>query len=73
MKDSYRDKARQPGKRKIEMVGADRRIGTQIGNYAIEALLGRGGMGVVYRATHTISSQRVALKLMLPSLSEDED
>ncbi|MBA2725284.1 MAG: serine/threonine protein kinase [Actinobacteria bacterium] len=73
MKDSYRDKARRPGKRKIEMVDADRRIGTQIGNYAIEALLGRGGMGVVYRATHTISSQRVALKLMLPSLSEDED
>ena len=27
-------------------------IGGQLGNYLIEALIGRGGMSVVYRATH---------------------
>src|SRR5689334_4718865 len=41
------------------------------GKYAIQRVLGEGGMGVVYEALHTKLDQRVAIKLMLPqTLSE---
>jgi len=45
--------------------------GTLIDNkYRVEELLARGGMGVVYAATHTVSGKRVALKWMLPALGQ---
>lgn len=36
--------------------------------YRIERLIGRGGMGAVYEASHVISGKRVAVKWMLPEL-----
>src|SRR3954471_8486521 len=39
------------------------------GNYQIEALLGRGGMGQVYRARHVQMGRQVALKLISPALA----
>jgi len=46
-------------------------VGTKIGVYRIEAVLGRGGMGVVYRATQMYPKRQVALKLLAPSLASD--
>jgi YVTN family beta-propeller protein len=43
---------------------ADSRIGTRLAGYQIQALLGRGGMGVVYLAQQERPHRQVALKLL---------
>ncbi|MEA2508406.1 MAG: hypothetical protein QOG21_488, partial [Actinomycetota bacterium] len=52
--------------------GFDPYIGAQIAGYKLEALVGRGGMSVVYRAQHKHLDRTVALKLLAPELSQDE-
>jgi hypothetical protein len=46
-------------------------IGQTFGNYQIEALLGRGGMGQVYRARQVHTGRLAALKVISPMLAAD--
>ena len=46
-------------------------IGHVIGNYRIVSELGRGGMGMVYRAEHVQLGRPAALKMLLPQMSSD--
>ncbi len=43
-----------------------------IGNYKIVGLLGKGGMGEVWRAEHTTIGTRVAIKTLRGEISEDK-
>ena len=52
-------------------VSSDRRVGQRFGDYLVEAVIGRGGMGVVFRASNVVSGDIVALKLMAPDLADN--
>jgi len=43
--------------------------GTVVGSYTVESLIGRGGMGAVYRAAQASPARTVALKLMRPGMT----
>ena len=47
------------------------RPGSIFAGYRIESVVGRGGMGVVYRATDLSLDRPVALKLIAPELADD--
>ena len=45
--------------------------GSEVGGYRIDELIGRGGMGMVYRATHVALNRIYALKVLAPEIAED--
>ncbi len=47
------------------------RIGTTVDGYRIVDVIGRGGMGTVYKAVDEALDKTVALKMMAPRLAED--
>ena len=48
-------------------------IGQQLGSHEITALIGRGGMGEVYRARDTKLKRDVAIKILPDEFARDAD
>ena len=52
---------------------SDQLVGqTLAGKYRIEELINEGGMGAVYRGTHTLMDKTVAVKVLHPALAADD-
>jgi eukaryotic-like serine/threonine-protein kinase len=51
---------------------AGRHKGFRIGQYIIQDLLGRGGMGAVYLAQHVDLHRKVAIKVLTPGKGDDQ-
>jgi serine/threonine protein kinase len=47
-----------------KVLPADARAGTTVGKYKLREIIGRGGMGVVYRAEHVYIGKEVAVKIL---------
>ncbi len=47
-----------------KVIAADARAGTTVGKYKLHEIVGRGGMGVVYRAEHVYIGKEVAVKIL---------
>src|SRR6185312_15889846 len=54
------------------MTTLDRRIDTEIGGYRILEPIGRGATSVVYRAEHVRLGRTAAMKLLAPTVEQDE-
>jgi serine/threonine protein kinase len=52
-------------------LATDLRAGTILAGYRLEEIVGRGGMGVVYRARHVLLERTAALKLLAPDAAAD--
>ncbi len=58
--------------RGIVLAGTEQNV-DKIGEYLIKRLVGEGGMGKVYEAEERLSRRRVALKVLRPELTRNEE
>jgi eukaryotic-like serine/threonine-protein kinase len=65
------NKATLPGAAIAFVPGGDLPVGHIVGEYRIDAVAGRGGMGVVYSATQPVIEKRVAIKVLNAQYSAD--
>ncbi len=56
----------------VPMTTLDRRIDTEVGGYRIVEPIGRGATSVVYRAEHVRLGRTAAVKLLAPTVDQDE-
>ena len=57
----------------LDPVGAALAVGSHVGPYKIEGVLGEGGMGAVYRAHDSRLRREVAIKILPPALAGDPE
>ncbi len=48
-------------------------LGTLVGQYRITGAIGKGGMGAVYAAEHTLIGRVAAVKVLLPEFSQNQE
>src|SRR5829696_5558611 len=53
-------------------MGAILEVGQRLGPYRLQARVGEGGMGIVFRALHDTDGHTVALKVLRDELNQDE-
>jgi hypothetical protein len=57
---------------KSERAAHDPMIGKVLGGCTLEERIGRGGMGIVYRATREVDREAVAVKILAPFMASDD-
>lgn len=55
----------------VRSLGEEIREARGVGSYRVGALIGKGGMGEVYQATHRLLARPAAVKIITPSRSRD--
>jgi eukaryotic-like serine/threonine-protein kinase len=60
-----------PGPGPVVIPGGDLPPGFGVGEFRLDAVIGRGGMGVVYSATQPVIEKRVAIKILNAQYSAD--
>src|SRR4051812_11746518 len=53
--------------------GGEHLIGTRLGNYILQEVIGQGGMGIVYRAEHVYIHKPAAVKVLHPRYFDNND
>ncbi len=53
--------------------GPERLIGSRVLDFELKAVIGAGGMSVVYRGEHRVTGQAVAIKILPPELAVHEE